>query len=607
MPEDEMTPEERAMYAAAMSGAQGAAQQSAAATQIARERAAFAAMTPAEQLRVASSGTDIASTPGVLGPDGKYYTDPNVTGAIQTAGINQPGPTLYRRFDELLTAGQTQEALALMQQYDPATYAMLTDKENQGVDFFNGQNMRGQDESWDALIARRFHAFEGFGYKNVDDRGMVGTEGTIGAGTLLDLATGQPISSTYNTVTGSPSGADIASVLTGAPVAALTEAGPAAVESFGNTPAPTSEDAKTWLRDFVDPGDIGLGDAVVGGLGGNPEGLPTVDELAGAVAGSTPGGGVPVATAPSAISRGDFEMARIDQPWVSPELQRLLASSSERAATYQGDAAPTITEGTPEQIARYNQAIDAQAGLVGDIRGAAGLQRALANEMAGTRNIYLDAAMGRAPSVAELQMQEGLTQAQKQALALARTARDPGAFYRAQRTQGNLANQAVNQTAMLRAKEQADARTGLTGYLGAESAARAATTQGAGTAAAAQQQITADQIARLAQQQGISVEQAKTQLQNQQQNNAMSINLANTANAAANTELQAKAGAAAENRAAGELGAQYAKTRAEAETSKYGTDVGAQTQLQIEEERSKRAKEAALLGGGAALLGSLIS
>jgi hypothetical protein len=104
-----------------------------------------------------------------------------------------------------------------------------------------------------------------------------------------------------------------------------------------------------------------------------------------------------------------------------------------------------------------------QGGAAGNLAQIAAGTSAPQQQMAMSNALLGQAAMGNAPSAAQAQLQAGLNQSQAQAQAMANSTRGQFGLANAQRAamgaQANMASQASNQAAQLRANEMANARS----------------------------------------------------------------------------------------------------------------------------------------------------
>ena len=302
------------------------------------------------------------------------------------------------------------------------------------------------------------------------------------------------------------------------------------------------------------------------------------------------------------INRDDFVVQRIDQPWLSPELGGLGVDLRTRVDTFTPDVAPTVTE-DQALIDAYAGSRGTQVSDIDRIRDAAAQQEAMAAYMASQRGMYQDAAMGRVPSVAELQMNAGLQQALRSQLAAARTQRNAGAFYTAGQVGDQLQAQTIQQQAILRAQEQEAARKAYADYMAQEAQALGMATEGRTSVATQQGALTQQDITRMAQ--GIDVSKANVdaEIRTRAGNNEMLINYYNQMIEAEKARLDALKSAAAENATVAAGSQEFAKTKAQADTTKYSTDVQAGSSKystdvtkQIEDEKAKVLRDAAEMG-----------
>lgn len=164
--------------------------------------------------------------------------------------------------------------------------------------------------------------------------------------------------------------------------------------------------------------------------------------------------------------------------------------------------------GAKQDYTQANQYLQGAGPSFGASNGSLANSQALASQLANLENT-------KGPSAAQAQLQSGLNQSQQSALALARSGRGFGgnaaALNQAAVLNANASQQAVNQSAMLRAQEDAAQRQRMAANLGAA----AGINQGASAQQIQQQQLSSN-VGLAQAQQAAAQQQAQSQLGMQQ-------------------------------------------------------------------------------------------
>ena len=539
------------------------------------------AYTPEDLIRSSAAGTDIASTQGVVGPDGGVYTNsPAVETAIQTGGMAAPSwsrKTLdFAEVERLLTPVMSGPGQPLYVPPENMAEVQRMYQESYGPDWKN--EYAKQHPSIDTL-------HPGSSAPVLSSWSKPSDYSSSPDFTWTDVATGfNPLGPALK---GDVEGA-AENALLGPGAEKLIKGAAGSGGLLGNPDTPsggllsTTSDSKPSLP----TGDGGV--TTPGGGGGSQGGG---------------GGGGPF----TPLNREDFTLQKQTQPWVSPEADALRTYIAEQVQNYPPGEAPVMSTGTPEAIAAYQESLKQQQWLSNAVGQGAVSQSVFADSLGADRGMYRDAALGRVPSVAELQGQQQLGLALRNQLALARTARNPGGAYTAALAGDELQSAAIRDSQLLRAREIADAKAAYNQFLGTTTTALGEATRGAATAATAQSQITQVDVDRLAQEIGVSREQASMILRQRELDATTKQNLINSGINAEGVRTTAMGQGLQENMAALTGTTNYGKTLAEQELGKYTVDVNSQTSKDLAQGNREAQEKAAIVGGITEMGGRLLT
>ena len=597
-----MTPEQQAAYTSGAAGAGAAAATQAAQTASANipiaDRIALynaSAATMEDILRASEASGGVSSTAGVRGANGQLMTNMGATtSAIQNADAPEwaRGELNRELVDQLMTPSYQPSTKDATELFAP-NYLSVSAENMQAV---ADEYKRAYGANWQERLAADYPDISklhpGGTAPDLSMASPAGDYASLPEFTVIDAATGfSPI--------GPASRGDVEG---------------AAENMFFATPG-----AEKVVKGVVGEGGLignpdssksgAIADVAVGGANrdanplANLYGTPDYATVATSIN----------ATDPDVLNRSDFEVQGITDPWLLPGINETAGQLYQEGLDFAPREAPEIIGGTPEDIAAYERAIKTQRNLAGNVGANTNVQAQNLKDIMAGRGLYEAAARGEAPSAAEIQMQMGLTQAQKQALSMAATSRDPGGWYRAQRAMGNLQNSAITETAKLRAEEMAQARAALSQYYGTLGQAGYQVTAGAAAGAAAASDVTQQTLARLAQEQNISIEQARDILLSRQTDDTARTNIINSATNLINARTQALQGQSAENQAIAAGKQAYATAQSGQQVTMRGQDIGAQSaenvarigttsDENIEASRAKTARNAGYLGAGATVV-----
>jgi len=607
-----MTPEQQAAYTSGAAGAGAAAATTSAGIASAQEtqrqadegagRAAATATQAAGEaseqqrardsyllsiLRASQSGTDIASTPGML-VDGQYRTNSPATAyALQAAGPTSPfsgGKLDWERVMELMTpkgpstlpSGALEvpaENLAVVQQAFRDYYGAKEGDREFALQF--GANPHA-DQNADpyalpagttagSIDAGDLAAFFGLPPGSAEAGRVL--SGDANVGDYIDLiaggALGGPVGDWQRIAGGDTSaGTILGATMPGTPTGSIANVVGGVVEK--------TQDEKS-LEDQL----TGKGDPYI------KEDPRSPDYKGDGGDGTGTSSSAMSVTPVSPLARSDFEVQGITEPWLLPGVNETAAQLYQEGLDFAPRDVPQISGGSPEDIALYEKAIKTQRNLAGNVGANANVQAQNLKDIMAGRGLYEAAARGEAPSAAEIQMQMGLTQAQKQALSMAATSRDPGGWYRAQRSMGNLQNNAIAETAKLRAEEMAQARTALGQYYGTLGQAGYYTTAGMAQAAGAASDVTMRELENLSQERNISIQQAAAILSSRATDDTARTNIINSATNLINARTGALQGQSAENQAIAAARQAYANAQSNQQVTMRGQDTSAQSAANV--------------------------